>query len=194
MLDEKDFQKVPIRTARSIEIRGFVQSKEIDPVYFYDCHYLEPEELGVKPFSLLRQILLKTGRVGVAKVSFQKREHLCCLRPLEHILALHTLRYPDEVLSPKELAFPEEQATAAELELAESLVKAMVRSFKPEEYEDKYRQALQQVIEAKISGKEIAAPKVPEIEVPDLMTALKASIQAALKKTAKQPVAAGAKE
>ena len=76
VLDETDFQKVPIRTARAIEIKGFVQSKEIDPVYFYDCHCLEPEELGVKPFSLLRQILLKTGRVGVAKVSFQKREHL----------------------------------------------------------------------------------------------------------------------
>lgn len=178
---ESDFDKINVKSTHAIEIVGFVKAEEIDPIYYYGSHYLEPEELGVKPFSLLREALVKTGRAGVAKVTFQRREHLCCLRPVEDIIALHTIHYTDEVLPRTELTPPKQELKKQELELAVSLVNIMARSFKPEEYEDKYRLALQQVIEAKLKGEEIKIPKEKKVEIPDLMSALKASIESAVK-------------
>jgi DNA end-binding protein Ku len=79
-LDEGDFRKVPLKTLHAIDIVRFFPAEEIDPIYYYGSHYLEPEELGARPFSLLRQALQKTGRVGVAKVTFQRRAiPWCCI-------------------------------------------------------------------------------------------------------------------
>lgn len=101
---EGDFENVPIRTTHTIDIIGFVKFQEIDPIYYYSSHYLEPEKLGAKPFGLLREALLKTERVGIAKVSFQRREHLCCLRPLDDIMSLHSLHYRNEIRPRGEIA------------------------------------------------------------------------------------------
>lgn len=181
VLDESDFNKVPIRTSHAIEILGFIEEKEIDPLYYYGSHYVEPEELGVKPFRLLREALVKTGRVGIAKVSFQRREHLCSLRPLEDILILHTMHYQNEILPHNEITPPKSKVAASELDMAISLIKAMSRSFDPKDYRDDYEEALKQVVEAKRSGKKIVAPEAPRMEMGDLMAALRASINAAKK-------------
>ncbi len=181
VLNDEDFDKVPVGTAHTIEILGFVKATEIDPVYYSGCYYLEPEELAVKPFSLLNQALTKTGRVGLAKVTFQRREHLCLLRPVGDTLFLHTMYYHDEVLPRPEAVTRE--ATAAEMELAMSLVVTMTKTFNPEEYRDEYRLALERLIEAKIRGQEVPAPKPKKVEVADLMAALRASIEAARAKT-----------
>ncbi len=181
VLNEKDFDKVPVKTTHAIDILGFVDEKEIDPLYYYGVHYLEPEEVGVKPFNLLKEALVKTGRVGIGKVTFQRKEHLSCLRPLEDIILLHTMRYQNEIISRKELTVPKTKAAEAELNMAVSLVKAMARSFKPEEYKDEYREALKKVVDAKVKGEKIVAPPAPKAEVGDLMAALRASINAAKK-------------
>jgi DNA end-binding protein Ku len=181
VLDESDFNKVPIKTSHSIDIIGFAPEKEIDPVYFYGVHYIEPEELGVKPFQLLRQALEKTGQAGISKVSFQHREHLGCLRPMENILVLHTMHYQDEINPRSELTAPEAKITAAELDMALSLIKAMATSFKPEDYRDEYRDALQKVVDAKLKGEKIVAAVTPKVEIGDLMASLRASIKAAKK-------------
>jgi DNA end-binding protein Ku len=181
VLNESDFSKVPVKTTHSIDILGFVDVKEIDPIYYYGSHYLEPEKLGTKPFLLLKEALEKTGRVGIAKVTFQRREHLGCLRPLENILVLHTIHYQNEILSRKELSPPRSNAVKAELDMAISLVKAMAKSFNPEDYEDEYQGALKKVIEAKITGEKIVAPVIPQMEVGDLMAALRASIESTKK-------------
>jgi DNA end-binding protein Ku len=188
VLDEKDLQKVPVKTAHAISIQGFVAAQAVDPIYYQNSHYLEPEELGVKPFGLLKAALAQTGRIGIAKVTFQKREHLCVLRPLEETLVLHSLYYPDEIIERPQIAVPESQATAGELEMAISLVKAMSAEFKPEDYTDEYQAALKTVIEAKLKGVEIKPPAEPQVVVPDLMAALKASIEAARKKSAERAV------
>lgn len=188
VMSDEDFDRVPVNTAHSVRILGFVEAKEIDPIYYHSSHYLEPEELGTKPFSLLCEVLLKTQRVGIAKVTFQRREHLCCLRPLENILALHTMYYPGEIISRKDLTAPEQKVSAEELEMATSLVKMMVMSFKPGDYHDEYHDALKKLIEAKLKGVEIKVPKVPKIEVVDLMSALKASLETA--KKGREPVGA----
>jgi len=181
IFEEDDFNKVPIRTTHSIDIIGFVSAKEIDTIYYSGSHYLEPEELGAKPFSLLKTVLEKTELVGIAKVAFQRREHLCCLRPLDKILALHTLHYKNEILLTDELAPSAPELTAAELEMASKLVEVMTTGFKPDEYYDEYTLALQEMVEAKLKGVEIKAPEIPKVEIEDLMTALRASVAAVSK-------------
>jgi len=184
VLNDSDFEKVPIKTSHAIDILGFVEAKEIDPLYYHGVHYLEPEELGVKPFQLLKEALVKTGRVGIGKVTFQRREHLGCLRPLEDIIILHTIHYETEILSRKEITPPKAKVTEAELNMAVSLVKAMAKSFKPAEYKDEYHEALKRLVEAKVKGEKIVAPVMPKVEVGDLMAALRASIEATRKEPA----------
>ncbi len=181
VFEEDDFNKVPVRTTHSIDIVGFVNAKEIDTIYYSGSHYLEPEELGVKPFYLLKTTLEKTGLVGIAKVAFQRKEHLCCLRPLDKIMMLHTLHYKQDILSADESVSPEPKLSADELEMASRLVEVMTTSFKPDEYRDEYSIALQEMVEAKLKGVEIKAPEIPKVEIEDLMKALKASVAAASK-------------
>lgn len=182
VFEEDDFDKVPVTTTHSIDIIGFVDAREIDTIYFSGSHYLEPEELGAKPFALLKTVLEKTGMVGIAKVAFQKREHLCCLRPLDKILALYTLHYKQDILPTDDLAPPQPKLTAAELEMATKLVDAMTTSFKPDEYHDEYSLALKKMVEAKLKGVEIKAAEIPKVEIADLMKALRASVAAAGKR------------
>jgi DNA end-binding protein Ku len=184
VLDEKDFDSVPVKTAHAIDIQGFVKAQEIDPIYFQNSHYLESEELGAKPFAMLRDILQKTNRIGIAKVTFQKREHLCALRPSGKILVLHTLYYPGEIISSQDLEATRVELSAKELELANSLVEAMDTPFQPEKYKDEYRTALKKIIDMKLKGVEIIVPKEPKLEVTDLMSALKASLESTRKKPA----------
>ncbi len=177
-LTDADLEKVPIKTNHTIDILGFVKSAEIDPGFYYDMHYLEPEEVSVKPYTLLREALVKTDRLGVAKVTIQRREHLCCLRPRGPILVLHTLHYSDEIVE-AEIAAPKAEIRPEELDLASSLVNAMAGPFVPDQYHDEYRQALEKVVQAKLQGKKIEVLKPLKVEIPDLMAALRASIQAA---------------
>jgi DNA end-binding protein Ku len=159
-----------------------VDAQEIDSLYYENSHYLEPEELGVKPFSLLKEVLTKTNRAGIAKISFQRREHLCALEPLGNIMALHTLYYQDEIVDHKELGPPKQQLASSELEMATSLVKAMTIAFEPEKYKDEYHDALKKLVAAKLKGVEVKAPEETKAEIEDLMSALKESLAAARKK------------
>jgi len=184
VLEDKDFEKVPVKTLHSINITGFVESKEIDPMYFRGTHYLEPDELGVKPFLLLREALLKTHRLGIAKVTFQRQEHLCCLRPLDEILVLHTMFFQDEIVSREELTLPKQAVNRDELEMATRLIDTMATTFRPADYKDEYHLALKKLVEAKVQGLEIKAPREGKIVVKDLMEALRTSIETAKKETA----------
>ncbi len=185
VFDEAEFERIPVKTMHTIDIQGFVQPEQIDPLFFRGGHYLEPEELGVKPYCLLRDALVKTKRVAVAKVAFQRREHLCCLRPLEGILVLHTMYFPNEILPRDGLAPSTPKITAAERELAAKLIATLEMDFKPEQYTDEYTETLRKMVDAKVQGVEIEAAPVPtEAVVEDLMSALRSSIQEAQKVSA----------
>ena len=178
VMDESDFEKVPVATAHAVDIMSFVEASEVDPVYYQNSYYLEPEDIGVKSYALLREVLVKTKRVGIAKVSFQKREHLCTLRPIGDVLALHTMYYHDEILATDELKAPKQAVNAAEISLAETLVKALEKPFTPEKYKDDYRDALRKVVDAKLKGVELKEPKAPKnVESVDLMKALRDSLE-----------------
>lgn len=191
VMEDSDFENLPVPSTHTIEISQFVGLENIDPMYFERSYALEPETVGLKPFYLLKKALETTGRVAIAKVSLRQKEHLCCLRPYEGGIILETMHFPDEIRGNNELHLPEEQTSISdqEMNMAITLIDQLTGSFEPEHYSDEYRSVLQKVIEAKlgVSPPVTAAPPPPQGKVGDLMEALRASIEAA-KKERPRPV------
>jgi DNA end-binding protein Ku len=182
VLDE-DLDKMPMPSKHTIELTSFVKQSDIDPVYFERTYYLEPDQVGLKPYALLLRAL-KTKQVSaVAKIALRNKESLCVLRPSENnLLMLETLYYPDEIRTADLQAAPDVMVSQPELNMALSLVEMLEEPFDPKKYHDEYRNALLEVIEAKRTGQElVAAPETPMPQTVDLMAALKASLEAAKK-------------
>jgi DNA end-binding protein Ku len=186
VLTDEDFADLPLPSARVVDVLQFVPIDQVDPIYFAKSYYLEPEKPATKPYVLLRDALAASGMAGVVKVAIRSREQLALLRVREGVIVLETMIWPDEVRAP-DFAFLD-QATdirPQEQKMAESLVTSMTGDFDPSEFSDGYREALQQVIDAKIEGHEIAEPEPAESaaggNVVDLMAALRASVDAAKK-------------
>ena len=181
VLEEEDFDSLPLKSTHTVDIVRFVDIKSIDPVHYEKSYYIEPESIGAKPYSLLKKALETTERVAVAKVALRSKEHLCIVRPYDDGLIMETLYYADEIRSTVELNIPGEgEVSEAELQMAVMLIDQYSGEFEPGAFQDEYRNALQQVIEAKIgSGAVIAAaPDAPPGKVLDLMEALRASLEA----------------
>lgn len=182
VLTDEDFEELPLSTSRRIEVLSFTPAEQIDPIYFAKSYYLEPDAQGAKPYVLLRTALERSGQVAVVKVALRQRESLATLRVRDGVFVLETMLWPDEIRTPG-FDFLDEKIDVRpkELKMAESLISSMVADFEPEEYHDAYREALQQVIEAKVAGEEVvAAPEAEEGgQVVDLMAALRASVEAA---------------
>lgn len=180
-MEDSDFEKLPLPSKRAVELSAFVDAAQIDPIYYQRTYYLEPEEKGVKPYALLMRALKEKQLTGIAKIAIRNKEQLCALRPMDGALVLETLFYPDEIREvPSEL--PETKVSDLELKTAEALIDLLKDDFEPEKYKDEYRQALMQVIDAKLEGEELSAPKAARpAKITDLMTALKASVEAAKK-------------
>jgi DNA end-binding protein Ku len=190
VLTDEDLNAIPVESSRAIDIHRFVDLEEIDPVMFKKSYYLVPEETGAKAYALLREAMSDDGRVGIAKVSFRDKEHLAALRFKDDAFVLETMYWPDEI---READFGGVDVSAKirgqELEMAKQLIESLSGEWNPEEYSDEYREALLQIVEAKLNGQEIevVAPE-PTAKVVDLMEALKASVAAA-KKGADEPAA-----
>ncbi len=183
VMEQSDFENLPVPSTHTIEITQFVELSTVDPVNFDRAYVLEPEGVGTKPFYLLKQSLEASGRAAIAKVSLRQKEHICCLRPFEHGLAMHTMHYPDEIRGVKELDLPEEQTaiTEAEMSMAAMLIDQMTSPYDPSLFQDEYRLTLERAIEAKLNNRETIAPAAEASPggVADLMEALRASIAAA---------------
>ncbi|HET7082743.1 MAG TPA: Ku protein [Candidatus Limnocylindria bacterium] len=184
VLDDKDFEAVPLKTVRAIEIEMFVDARrEGQGIEFVkQAYYLEPDPIGRKAFELLRQVLADEGKTAICKIVLKDREQLAALNPFTKTMLLTTLHWPDEVRSLDELDIPDEEIEVkpAERKMAEQLVASMSGVFNPEEYHDDYRQALMAVIEAKVAGEAPApAQKVEPTRIGDLMAALEASVASA---------------
>ena len=172
-----------VETSKAISVLGFVDVDEIGPLFYEKSYFLGPEETSTKPFELLRQALVRTDKVAVAQATLWKKEHLVALRPIGNGLVLTVLFYENEVKGPPEIPMTRPVVIAdEELELATRLISELTMEFGPSKYKDRYREALLNMIEAKVAGKEVEVP--PRVEVAptqDLMAALKASL-AAVKK------------
>lgn len=186
VLTDDDFADLPLSSTKSVDVLQFVPGEQIDPIYFAKSYYLEPEKGAVKPYILLRDALVESGQVGVVKVAIRSREQLATLRVRDDVIVLETMLWPDEIRTP-DFGFLDEgvELRAQERSMAESLVESMSGDFEPTEYTDEYRAALQSVIDAKVEGREIveAEEEQPTAgSVVDLMTALRASVDAAKKR------------
>ena len=185
VLDEEDFEKVPLKTIRSIDIELFVDAaQEQDHTRFVkQAYYLEPEAIGRKAFYLLKDVLAEEGLTAIAKIVLKDREALAAINPFDKTMLLSTLYWPDEIRDAGELDLPAEEYDfkPAEKAVARQLVEAMKGEFEPENYKDEYREALVSVIEAKAEGKRVEIPEREEqpTKIADLMSVLEASVAAA---------------
>jgi DNA end-binding protein Ku len=163
-----------------IQIQEFVDANQIDPVFFEKTYYVGSRD-DKDVYALLQAALTKTERAGIGRFTFHDREYLVALRAIDGALALHTLRFADEVVGGDELETPSarRKPSKRELQMANKLVDMLQREFKPREYTDSYREAVLELIKRKSKGEEIdlGAEEEPE-HGDDLAAALQASLPA----------------
>ncbi|MET9494124.1 Ku protein [Streptomyces sp. NPDC006552] len=187
-VSDEELREIPLPTAKAIEIVAFVPYESIDPIQIGEGYYLEAGgQAATKPYVLLCRALERNAKAAVAKFAWHGRERLGLLRVKEDVLALHALKWPDEIRSPDELAPAEADITGEEIDEALLLIDSMTREEPLEEAEwaaDRYRAALEEVIHAKADGKKppvAEAKEEPSGRVLDLMAALEQSVQQAKK-------------
>ena len=185
VLEDKDFETASAIKTKVIEISDFVQQQDINSVYYETPYYLVPEKSGVRAYSLLKQALLKTGKVGIATFVMRNKEHLAILKATEEVLILNQLRFSEEIRDIKELALPAVAAVKpAELKMAISLINQLSGKFNITTYKDTYTVQLLKLIKARAKGSKpaVAPMKVVHSKAKDLMEQLKASLSAKSKK------------
>ncbi len=186
VLTNEDLSQLPLPSAKSIEVLEFVPADQVDPLYFSKAYYLAADGPGAKPYVLLRDALTKTGQCALVKVAIRTRESLALLRERDGALVLQTMLWPEEVRS-SDFAVPADDISvrSQEVAMAESYIATLKGDFEPERYHSEYREALEELIEAKVSG--LPLPEQPEdqgesAQVLDLVAALRASVDAAKKR------------
>ncbi|MQY40394.1 Non-homologous end joining protein Ku [Streptomyces sp. RB17] len=182
-ITDEDLSNLPLPTARAIEIDAFVPLGSIDPLKIAEGYYLQPSsQVAAKPYKLLVQALGRSAKVAVAKYAWSGRERLGLLRVRDDVLVLHAMRWPDEIRDPTELLPPPTEVTEDEIKGALALMDTMTtESLEGPEFQDRYTEAIAQIIEAKREEKplpEAPAPEAPA-QVLDLMAALNASVEKA---------------
>lgn len=200
VLTDEDLSSLPLATEREIEVIEFVPSDQVDPILLAKTYYLEPDRTAAKPYALLREALTSTDRMAVVKVALRQRESMAVLRVRDDVICLQTLLWPDEV---READFPildqDVSVKPQELAMASSLVESLAGDFDPSGFEDRYRAALEAVIEQKVStGRTQAVPQAEEVgeggetgEVVDLLAALQRSVEKARAGRGEEAPAAG---
>ncbi|MFJ5680787.1 Ku protein [Streptomyces sp. NPDC093097] len=177
VLTDDDLNALPLPTKRTIEVLGFIDTGDVDPLLYARPYWIGASTAAAqRPYALLVEALSRTGRLGVAKLALRSRERLAVLRPRNGILVCQTLRWPEEIRDPGDLASPA-PTTERELELAELLIGEMA-GVEVEDLHDEYTTALNVLVDTLASGVRAVPPPEPA-PVEDLMAALEASVQRA---------------
>ncbi|MGE5485232.1 MAG: Ku protein [Ignavibacteriales bacterium] len=185
---EDELEGIPSPAPRTITIEDFVDIREIDPVYFDKTYFLEPAEGGERAYALLRGAMRDSGRIAVARVAIRSKESLATVRQYgDGILVMETMFWPDEIRSAAALSVPAgDEMGEREAQMARTLVEMLSGAFDPAKYRSERRERLGEMIEAKMEGRGVEAPRPPEAaKVVDLMEALKRSIAGAEEKRAR---------
>jgi DNA end-binding protein Ku len=184
LIEPAELEALDPKKTKTIEISDFVGLDEIDPIYYDHPYYLAPAAGGAKPYKLLHEAMVETRRVAIAKVVIRQKENLVAIRPMEGgVLGMSTMIFADEVVPADRIDdLPDDVETKkAEVDMAKMLVDSLASDFEPEKYADTYREEVLALIERKAEGKEVAVQPAREEDskpVPDLMAALKASLDA----------------
>lgn len=180
LLDENDFKEAAPEKSKTIDVSYFVNEEEIDSIYYENSYYLEPEKSGIKAYALLREALIKSGKVGVAQFVMRTAEALVVLKPMGKILLLNKIRFAEEIRPTSEFDLPAKSAVKpTELKVALSLIDQYSVPFNINKFKDEYSASLLKIIKAKAKGKRPAVHKLKVVhtkKTSDLMEQLKASL------------------
>jgi DNA end-binding protein Ku len=182
IISEEDFKRVDIEAAETIDIMDFVALDEINPIFFHKPYYLEPQKGGGGAYALLRDVLAKTNKTGIAKVVIRTRQHLAAVKANDKLLVLELMHFADELISAEGLKIPAAKLGKREEDMAMTLVNQMSNSWDPDRYNDDYKSNMMKVIEAKVEagGKELPTQKTrqkPATNVIDLVAVLQKSLE-----------------
>jgi DNA end-binding protein Ku len=201
VIEPAELDTLQPKKTKTIEIEDFVELSQIDPIYYDHPYYLAPGPGGAKPYRLLLEAMAETEKVAIARVVIRSKEQLVAIRAMGDVLEMATMLFADEVSPPErleELPDPQEvKTTKREVEIAKQLIGSLAGDFEPDKYHDTYRQDVLALIERKADGKEIAVqPEAEEVPAPapDLMSALKASLEAVRERTGESSASAPAKK
>lgn len=182
ILDNKDFEKAYAEKTKTISIEEFVDETEIESMYYETPYYLEPEKSGVRAYALLREALLKSGKVGIATFVLRNKEALAVLRANSKVIVLNRMRFEEEIRDPADLHLPaKSEVKPSELKMALSLINQLTGKFDVSRYHDNYTAQLLKFIKAKAKGVKVKEPKMKIVHTKtrDLMDQLKASLSPA---------------
>jgi DNA end-binding protein Ku len=186
VVDDEELKKIAPPTATTMDILQFVGSDEVDPIFFESSYYVAAEDKAAKPYVLFMAALSDTRQDAIAKIAMHNREHVVLIRPSGGGLVLHTLYYPDELHKTNKSETPKAKYSAKELELAKSLINHLTAPFKPNEFQDTYRENVERLIKQKQKGQKITTVTEPrKAPVIDLMEALKRSLESGSKRAKK---------
>ena len=179
-LEDADFAAARVEGYHAFDISDFVEVAEIDPIYFERSYYLLPQNGGEKVYTLLVRAMEDAGLAAVGTFVMREREHLGCLRIRDGVITLERMYFADEIRATDEVKPGRARVSAQELEMAAALIDRFKSSFDPTKYKDTYTEKLLDVVERKQKGEALTAvePEATEEEAPDLITALRASIEA----------------
>jgi len=182
ILSDDDFKKASPEKTKAVHIEAFIDETEIESVYYEVPYFLEPTKGGERAYVLLRDALMKSGKVGVGTFVLRSKEHLCVVKPYKHILLLERIRFAEEIRNPSALKVPKTKAKATEMKMALNLIDQLSSSFDIKQFKDTYTAALKKFIKSKSKRKtkeKEPAMKVTHRKPADLMEQLKASIKKA---------------
>ncbi|HJQ00483.1 MAG TPA: Ku protein [Jatrophihabitans sp.] len=188
ILTDEDLDQLPVASSHEIDVVEFVPAAQVDPILFARSYYLEPDSRAGKPYALLREALVETDRMAIVKVALRQKETLAVLRVRDKAILLQTMLWPDEIRSPDFAILDEDvELRPQELKMAASLVESMAADFDPDQFTDSYREAVVELIDAKLERGESAELPATEKkpvagstgEVIDLLTALQRSVDRA---------------
>ena len=185
VIEGDELEALDPKKTRTIDIEEFVELSDVDPIFYDHPYYLAPAAGGAKPYRLLLDAMRDTGRVAIARVVIRSKEQLVAIRPMGDVLAMSTMVFADEVIDPATIEdiprADDVEVRDREVDIAKQLVESLAADFEPDKFRDTYRDEVLALIERKASGEDIAVqPARDEAAepVPDLMAALKASLDA----------------
>ena len=179
----EELKELEETATQTVDITEFVPLTKVDPIYFDRAYFLGPDKGGDKPYKLLARAMTETGRAALARYAARGKMYLVLVRPIGDKLVMQQLHYADEVRDVREVPVGDAEVREQELKLAKQLVEQIAReTFNPDAYEDEVKKRVEEQIQRKVEGKEIALSptEAKPAQIIDLMEALKASL-------AKQP-------
>jgi DNA end-binding protein Ku len=180
VMTKEDFQAAAVEKTRTVDIIDFVKTEEIDDRFFETPYYLVPAKSGERAYALLREAIRESGRIGIAKFILRDAQHLAAVEVIQDAIVLSVMRFADELVDVKSLAFPpEKEIRKTELDMAKALVNSLAAEWDPSKYTDEYRENLMRIIQGKLKGKKVhleAGAEPRQAEVVDLMERLRRSL------------------